>query len=155
MTHALPQPDPLSHFPWPDLDAPNDTTLQTSLILAMRPAVRETLTAGLWRAAHQRQRVRKGLPRLTALEPQAAADLPLPRDRAQGGVILSALCDLLEWALEVLELPTRCFQPEGRQRMLMLVFSRLSWLDGLVVQSYGAACSLLVWNAVLGALLPE
>ena len=140
-------------FPWPDLEAPADTALQTEWIARMRPEVREALCNDLNRAAHARLRARKGPSPLDWLHPTRPS-LPLPADRMQGGKALAALCHLVEWAMEVLEAPSRAFSDTGRHTLLMVIFCRLSWLDALLIKAYGEDCSLLVWDAVLDALLP-
>ena len=144
---------PLPCFAWPDLEAPDDTALQTRWIADMRAEVRQMLCDGLNRTAYARLLARKGhaLPASLRLN---RPSVPLPADRSQGGPVLVALCYLVEWAMELVEARAFTLGGEGRHRLLMLAFSRLSWLDGLLVQSYGEACSLLVWNAALDALLP-
>ncbi len=152
-SNPMPHHHPLPCFAWPDLEAPDDTALQTQWIADMRAEVRQALCDGLNRAAHARLLTRKG----STLPTWARSDrpsVPLPADRAQGGPVLAALCHLVEWAMELVETRADVLGGEGRQKLLMLAFSRLSWLDGLMVQTYGAACSLLVWDAVLDALLP-
>lgn len=143
----------MSQFPWPDLEAPKDSARQTDWILSMRLEVRQALCDGLNRAAQARLLARKGKDVPDYLKPTKPS-LPLPQDRAQGGPALAALCHLIEWAMEILETPARVFNGEARHKLLMIVFSRMSWLDLRLIKAYGHDCSLLVWDAVLDALLP-
>jgi hypothetical protein len=146
-------PSIMLQFPWPDLEAPNDYAMQTDWILTMRLEVRQAICDGLNRAALARSLARKGQRLPDYLKPEKPS-LPLPQDRAQGGPALAALCHLVEWAMEILETPARVFKGGARHKLLMIVFSRMSWLDLRLIKAYGQDCSLLVWDAALDALLP-
>ncbi len=142
-------------LPWPDLAAPKDSRLQTRLILQMRPALRETLCDGLWRGALERQRARKGQPPLFDAELAPDSVCPPLDESPIGRLLWREARHLAAWAMEVLEAPTSAFTSDGRHTLLMLIVSRMSWLDGLLARAYGERRALCVWDEALAALLPD
>ena len=157
MTTLLLPPAPTLDLPWPDLDptVADPDALYTRLIAAMRPLVRQTVMEGLWRAAQDRQRVRRNLPPLhqpvsSPLPPGA----PFDGSDTPGERLIVALDALIQGAMDLLEQPARQFSGDERYRRLRQVFSRLSWLDGLLVRCYGEPRALWLFDTALEALLP-
>ena len=143
----------LSALPWPDLQAPNDFSLQSALVSQMRPDLRETICSGLWRGAWQRQCARKGR-ELLAVERVELPGCPAPEYAPLAALLIREARHLVSWALEVLELPAGGFLQDARFALLLRIFSRISWLDRLLARVFGALCSLYVWDAALDELLP-
>jgi hypothetical protein len=167
----------VSALPWPDLQAPNDFSLQSALVAEMRPDLRETICSGLrpgalassgprpsrsrwslarsglWRGAYQRQCARKGKA-LPAVERVEMPGCSAPEYAPLAALLIREARHLVSWALEVLELPAGGFLKDARFNLLLCIFSRVSWLDRLLARVFGSLRSLYVWDAALDELLP-